>query len=74
MRYMKDLIEDQEMKLLDKVYFLLFLILWILLFSWLRNDIGLFVFQWASKSRKSYTEEDLDIVRYETLDYIQSIM
>ena len=74
MRYMKDLIEDQEMKLLDKVQLLPFSILWILLFSWLSNDIGLFVFQWATKSRKTYTEADLDVVRYETLDYIQSIM
>nr|XP_017239522.1 PREDICTED: uncharacterized protein LOC108212305 [Daucus carota subsp. sativus] len=47
MRYMKDIIEDTDMKLLEK---------------------------WACKSRRSYTMEELDVVRLETLDYIQSIM
>uniref|UniRef100_A0A166CSR0 Ubiquitin-like protease family profile domain-containing protein n=1 Tax=Daucus carota subsp. sativus TaxID=79200 RepID=A0A166CSR0_DAUCS len=47
MRFMKDLVEDPDMKLLDK---------------------------WAARSRKTYSKADLDIVRLETLDYIQSIM
>ncbi|KAL1823542.1 hypothetical protein ACET3Z_010320 [Daucus carota] len=47
MRYMKDIIEDTDMKLLEK---------------------------WACKSRRSYTMEELDVVRLETLDYIESIM
>ncbi|KAL1805026.1 hypothetical protein ACET3Z_028094 [Daucus carota] len=30
--------------------------------------------RWAARSRKTYSKADLDIVRLETLDYIQSIM
>lgn len=74
---MKELIEDKKMKLLEKVYNELMndivSFVSILVCHW--NDIFMFAFvQWACKSRRSYTVQELDVVRLETLDYIQAIM
>ena len=81
MRYMRDIIEDKEMKIMNKVWFYYIyefhcpletakLHIYKLMF----DLFVLYINQWAIKSRKSYTVDELDVVRFETLDYIQEIM